>query len=106
MQSPRVNRVIFQYDELSAPLPLLHTDKSEADLESFARNQRQALVALDELERSARTLAMSQMQRQEAARRIFIPGMAGNDAVFGTEMLLDVPDVATRPDEPARPGKG
>ncbi len=83
LQMPRAARVVFEYDEMAAPLdldsprrPVRHT---AAELADQARAQRRVFAELDRLEHSARGDA----RRRAEARRSFEPA-----AVPGMPMAL------------------
>ena len=55
LQAPRADRVIFQYDGLSAIYGAGPSNRTPGELAEQARAQRQSLHELDRLERSARS---------------------------------------------------
>ena len=94
LQTPRVNRVIFQYDGLSAPYgrnrPLLTT----AELAERARIQRQALAALDRIEQAARQRGIRRGENRldNTGVNVIVPGMPTGLGGMGADELLDIPD--------------
>jgi hypothetical protein len=92
LQAPRADRVIFQYEGLSAKFGGGSYSRTPGDLAQQARAQRQALLELDRLERSARQRGLGRAGIRRDADRVMVPGMpVGFDGVGSTE-LLDVPD--------------
>src|SRR5262249_29349441 len=80
LQTPRAQRVIFQYDGLSAPAqsddrsgsgPL----RTPSELAQQARSQRSALAQLDQLERTAPRRGQELTAWLDALHGISVPGM-------------------------------
>lgn len=95
LQAPRAARVVFEYDEMAAPvdfdlsrLPIRHT---AAELADQAHRQRQAFAELDRLERSAR--GGDARQKAEARRTLdptAVPGMPVAMPGYDPADLLDL----------------
>jgi hypothetical protein len=94
LQTPRAQRVIFQYDGLSAPVrPDDGTTpdrlRTAADLAERARNQRRALAELDRLEQAARQDGARVEALRRDAGRVLVPGMPANLPNFHVADLID-----------------
>jgi hypothetical protein len=80
LQTPRVHRVIFQYDGLAAQVHLGGRDevirlRTPFDLAEQAERQRRALAELDRLERAGNQRGWDTAAWAEALSRISVPGM-------------------------------
>jgi hypothetical protein len=96
LQTPRAQRVIFQYDGLAAQVrPDGGTTpdriRTAADLAERARNQRQALAELDRLEQAARQGGVRGETLRRDARHVSVPGMPPNFPEFDPAALLAIP---------------
>jgi hypothetical protein len=101
LQRPRVDRVIYEYDGLSAPSSGDQATRTPAELVERARTQRRALAMLDRLEQSALKRGLGLAAIRLEASRVMIPGMPAGFPGVGPVELLDVPDTeinATAPD--------
>ena len=94
IQVPRADRVVFEYDEMAAPIgpptPGPATPRTPADLTTRAEDQREALAALDRFESVVRRGDME----PAAARQVnqtFVPGMPTHLLDFHPVELLDIP---------------
>jgi hypothetical protein len=91
LQMPRVERVIFEYDRLAAPVwpPPAEGSarRTPAELMAQAEAQRQALAALDRMEGAARLGKIS----RAAIARMPVPGMPTNLVGFDASALLELP---------------
>ena len=103
IQVPRADRVVFEYDEMAAPIgppsPGPVTPRTPADLATRAEEQRDALAALDRLENAVR-----RGDRDRSAigqvNRTFVPGMPTHLLDFQPVELLDIPGNRIHPPEP------
>jgi hypothetical protein len=97
LQLPRAQRVIFLYDGMAAEMHLGEQQapgtqlKLAVDLAERARLQRQALVALDQVERSAGEQGSDLLALQRALDQVAVPGMPAHLPGLKTSDLLDVP---------------
>ncbi len=105
LQVPRAARVVFEYDEMAAPVepdsprrPIRHT---AAELADQARGQRQVFAELDRLERMAR--GGDARQKAEARRALdptAVPGMPvampGYDPADLLDLGVDRPSMSPR----------
>jgi hypothetical protein len=92
LQAPRVSRVIFQYDGLSAPYDRKGPPLTSAELVERARVQRQALTALDRIEQTARKHGISREELRRDAIAVMVPGMPGGVDGMKANELLDFSD--------------
>jgi hypothetical protein len=96
VQSPRIDRVIYQYDGSAAPFgpsgPIWATPRTAANMAAQARGQRSALVELDRIERTARESGMSRAMIRQAVSRVTVPGFPQVSRDFTAEALLNLPD--------------
>jgi hypothetical protein len=104
LQVPRVERVIFEYDGMAAPVGPLSArevlQRTPADLAAQAKAQRHALAALDRIERAARRGALGRAEVHKAIDRVSVPGMPTHLGDLEPAALLDVPGARIRPREP------
>jgi hypothetical protein len=110
LQIPRADRVIFQYDGLSAQYRQESVIRTPAELRDKALVQRHALATLDQLEHTARLRGLDRTAVATDARRVQIPGMPVGFPGVGAAELLDLPDSTPKsldPDQPRnRKGNG
>jgi hypothetical protein len=94
LQAPRADRVVFEYDEMSAPIgppsPGPIALRTPNDLATQAETQREALAALDHLERRVRAGEISRAETRQI-NRVFVPGMPTHLLDFDPADLLDIP---------------
>ena len=107
LQAPRADRVIFEYDEMAAPLgdrlaEVRRRSRTPADLAAQARAQRQALAELDRLEQAARRGEIDRAAIRRAIERAAVPGMPTPLPDFDPADLLDLPADSTRPSRPRK----
>jgi hypothetical protein len=95
LQTPRAHRVIFEYDQMAAPVgpdsPRTVPRRTPADLAAQARDQRRALAALDRIERDARRGTMDRAEVRRAIERAAIPAMPSPQPDFDPADMLDLP---------------
>jgi hypothetical protein len=106
LQTPRVNRVIFQYDGLSAPYGRHHPPLTTSDFVERARIQRQAFAALDRIEHAVRTRRIGPAEIRQEVNRVMDSEMAKGLDGMRADDLLDIPDSLTPSveSESSRPG--
>jgi hypothetical protein len=96
LQSPRIERVIYQYDGLAAATvpsdPVQAPPRTVADLTEQARSQRRALAELDRLEQAVHEGGLGRAAIRQAVRDVSVPGMPPGPADFRAEDLLDLPN--------------
>jgi hypothetical protein len=96
VQSPRIARIIYEYDGSAAPfgpnVPIRATPRTAASLAAQALSQRRALAVLDRLERTARETGMTRATIRQAVTPVSVPGFPLVSADFTVEDLLDLPD--------------
>jgi hypothetical protein len=104
LQAPRAERVIFEYDEMAAPveprLPAVVVVRSPADLAARATLQRHALAALDRLEAAARRGEIDRAAIRQAIASTAVPGMPAPLPDFEPADLLDISGDSSHPREP------
>jgi hypothetical protein len=104
LQVPRVERVIFEYDGMAAPVGSHSSravpQRTEADLAARAKAQRRALADLDRIERAARRGELGRAAVHQAIDRAHVPGMPTHLNDLAPRDLMDLPDDPTRPGEP------
>jgi hypothetical protein len=104
LQAPRVERVIFEYDGMAAPVgphsPGVVAERTRAGLAARAGAQRQALARLDRIERAARRGEVDRAGIPRAIERASVPGMPARLPDFDPAALLDIPGDPTQPREP------
>jgi hypothetical protein len=104
LQVPRVERVIFEYDGMAAPVvpraPGVVAGQTPADLAARALAQRQALAGLDLIEGAARRGQIGRAGIARAIDRTSVPGMPARLPDFEPAALLDIPGDPTHPREP------
>jgi hypothetical protein len=105
LQSPRADRVLFDYDGAAAPVGgetagAVHRTgpASQADLIARATGQRQALERLDRLERIARRSGIGRSGLREVLGRFRVPGMPEFVAELDAISLLRIPERGTLDD--------
>jgi hypothetical protein len=102
LQLPRVDRVIFLYDGAAAPYgpssPIVVEPVTLAKLAARARTQRQALAALDRIERSARERGTRPAEVRRAVGEVSVPAMPELSLNFDAVELLDLPANSADPD--------
>jgi hypothetical protein len=96
LQTPRVQRVIFQYDGLAASVQPADRSVRERlrtpdDLAEQARRQRQALTKLDRIERLARQGGLERTAFHQIMEHVAVPGVPENLPGFSVLDLLDLP---------------
>jgi hypothetical protein len=101
LQAPRVDRVIFVYDGLSAKFGAERSPRSPAELAELARAQRRAFGTLDRLEQAARTLRIGPEELRRDAGRVMVPGMPMGFSGVGAAELLRVPGTTRDAPDPA-----
>ena len=97
LQWPRANRVIFEYDGLSAVIRASAEDRpsrpsSRADLIARAEDQRRALARLDRFEEIARSRGIGRSALRKALGRVLVPGMDDRLTDVDSLDLLAIPD--------------
>jgi hypothetical protein len=103
LQAPRADRVIFEYDEMAAPLgpPSLRpgATRTPGDLASQAKVQRESLAALDRLEQWIRQGEIGRAATRQI-NNAFVPGMPTHLLDFHPADLLDIPGDQINPRDP------
>ncbi len=101
LQAPRADRVIFDYEGAAAlqgpDSPIRSSHRTPADIAAQARDQRQALAALDHLEQAARRGDMDRAAIRRAIDRAAVPGMPSPLPGFDPADLIDLPAAPTQP---------
>jgi hypothetical protein len=96
LQLPRVERVIFQYDQMSAPHGPDRPDRTPAELAERARAQRQALSELDRIEQTARKRGIGRAEILRDVNPVTVPGLPTGFPGVGAAQLIDVADVPSQ----------
>ena len=91
LQAPRVDRVIFQYDGLSAQYGPNRSTARPPNFAEQARDQRRALAELDRLEQTARKSGVGRAKIRPDADRVTVPGMPTGFAGVGAVELWTFP---------------
>ena len=104
LQAPRADRVVFEYDEMAAPLgppsPRSGAVRTPGDLATQAKAQRESLAALDRLESAVRRGEIARAAIRRAIERANVPGMPTHLLDFDPAELLDVPGNSIDPRVP------
>jgi hypothetical protein len=105
LQVPRADRVLFEYDEMAAPMLTLPSPKAEAtrtpeDFATRARVQRAALAAIDRLEPAARRGELGRAAIRRAVDGAAIPGMPTHLLDFDPSEMVEIREVPPHPPVP------
>lgn len=95
VQAPRADRVIFEYDEMAAPIGPAAAGagvlRTPGDLAARARVQREALASLDRMEAAAQRGEIDRGAIRRSIDAVAIPGMPTHLLDFDPTDLLDIP---------------
>jgi hypothetical protein len=90
LQTPRVDRVIFVFDGLSAKFGPERSRRTATELNQMAQAQRQSLAALDQLEKDAREFRRGRAETRQLTERIIVPGMPTGFVGVGPAELVQI----------------
>jgi hypothetical protein len=101
LQAPRADRVVFEYDEMAAPLGPTSSRsaavRTPGDLATQAKTQRESLAALDRLESAVRRGEFDRAAIRRAIERANVPGMPTHLLDFDPTDLLAISGNSTDP---------